>query len=302
MAATVDDIEGWHGHNIISCGSSRQAGQIVIQGHLHRGRASTANGHGHSQDGIGSQIRLAPAPVILSAVKDLDHDSVYLLLLGHIHSDELWCNLIIDIAHCLQDALAQQPLLVPITKLQSLVDASRGSTRHSRAEEMVVCHEIHLHGRVPARIENLPSLDALDNSRWGNDPVHLCHVARQIDQSVRVSPLIIIPRHKFHELVVQGNASCFVEDGRKRASDKVSRHDLRISEAKNALHRSFCCFVDRCRDGIHTSWLVKTACQVYHGDVWCWDSERHAGQLSVQRWDDFANSLGCACGGGNDVL
>merc|ERR1719458_936808 len=37
--------------------------------------------------------------------------------------------------------------------------------------------------------------------------VNLCHVDGQIDQTVRVTPLVVIPRNQLHEGVIEGNAS-----------------------------------------------------------------------------------------------
>mmetsp|Transcript_73373 Transcript_73373/g.174890 ORF Transcript_73373/g.174890 Transcript_73373/m.174890 type:complete len:211 (-) Transcript_73373:1053-1685(-) len=177
MASTIDNVEGWNWHDVAGCRSAGQTRQVLVEGHLHRGGTSTANGHGHGQDGICTKVRLAPSPVVLGAIEDLDHDPINLLLLGNIHANKLRSNLLVDILHCLEHALAQQTLFVTITKLKSLVDAGGGSAWNSCTEEVIVCHEINLHGGIPARVEDLARLDALDHCRWRDDAINLCHVA-----------------------------------------------------------------------------------------------------------------------------
>jgi hypothetical protein len=53
------------------------------------------------------------------------------------------------------------------------------------------------------------------------------------------------------------------------------------------------CFniLDGCFNVIIGGTLLNPACQVHNRDIWCWNSEGHASELSIQLREDFPNSL-----------
>mmetsp|Transcript_23536 Transcript_23536/g.70318 ORF Transcript_23536/g.70318 Transcript_23536/m.70318 type:complete len:206 (+) Transcript_23536:453-1070(+) len=127
MAAAVDDVEGGHRHDVLLRGPTREVGDVLVERHVHRGGARATDCHGHSKDGVGPQVRLGPAPVILGAVEGLHHQLVDLLLLGDVQADELRRDDCVHVLHGLEHALAQEPAPVAVAHLQRLVDARGGA-------------------------------------------------------------------------------------------------------------------------------------------------------------------------------
>ena len=62
-----------------------------------------------------------------------------------------------------------------------------------------------------------------DQGRW-DDPqweaekslLGLEHVADQVDDTVAVAPLVVVPRDKLDEVIVQGDTSLGIEDARPK--------------------------------------------------------------------------------------
>lgn len=50
------------------------------------------------------------------------------------------------------------------------------------------------------------------------------------------------------------------------------------------------------------SWLLQSTRKVDNRDIGSWHSECHTGELSVERWDDLSDSLGCSGGRWDDVV
>jgi hypothetical protein len=70
-----------------------------------------------------------------------------------------------------EDALAAEPLGVPVPELERLVLAGRGAARHRcPAEPAVDQDRVYLDGRVPARIQYLARQDGFDQGHGGPYP------------------------------------------------------------------------------------------------------------------------------------
>lgn len=67
-----------------------------------------------------------------------------------------------DVLHRLEHALAHEPRGVLVAQLQRLVDARGGARRARGAEQPVGGGQVHLHGRVAPRVEDLARADADD--------------------------------------------------------------------------------------------------------------------------------------------
>ena len=150
------------------------------------------------------------------------------------------------------------------------------------------------------------------------------HVLDQIDDTARVSKLVVVPRNQFDKVLVESNTGPSIEDGRVVVTDKVCRNNLKtdnnnnnqsflisssmkltyffIAVAQDSLHRAFRCSVDGSLDFIVASLLGQSDSQIDDRNVVNGDAESHAGQLAVQFGNYFANSLGSAGGGRDDVL
>ena len=131
----------------------------------------------------------------------------------------------------------------------------------------------------------------------------LClHVGNQINYSVGVSHLVVIPGNKLDKGLAQLDSSLGIEDGGPHISDKVAGNQILIAVAKNALHLvlrgSLQCGADLLVAGL----LGQSHGQVDNGNVSGGNTESHTCQLAVQLGDDLADSLSGASGGGNDVL
>mmetsp|Transcript_70223 Transcript_70223/g.146982 ORF Transcript_70223/g.146982 Transcript_70223/m.146982 type:complete len:360 (+) Transcript_70223:982-2061(+) len=302
MAASIDDVEGGDRHHVLVRGSAREGGDVLVEGDLHGGGTGTADGHGHGQDGVGSQLRLGPAPVVHGTVQDLHHLLVQGSLLRHVHAQQGRGDDLIHVLHGLQNALAQQAALVAISQFQGLVDASGGATGHGSPEHVLLGDEVHLHSGIASGVEDLAGLDALDGGRGGDHPIHLGHVAGQVHQSVGVAPLVVVPGHQLQELVVQGDAGTLVEDGGEGASGEVGGDHLLVGEAQDAVHGALASLLDGSADVLHGGALLHSAGQIHHRDVRSGHSEGHARELAIQSGNDLAHGLGSSSGGRNDVL
>merc|ERR1712119_45684 len=62
------------------------------------------------------------------------------------------------------------------------------------------------------------------------------HVGHQIDHSVGVAKLIVIPRHQLHKSWRQLDPSLGIKDRRPGVSQEVSGHDHVLRVAKDTLH------------------------------------------------------------------
>mmetsp|Transcript_97451 Transcript_97451/g.284570 ORF Transcript_97451/g.284570 Transcript_97451/m.284570 type:complete len:448 (-) Transcript_97451:47-1390(-) len=162
MAAAIDDVERGNGQDKLVSWLTRYLCDVLIQCHLVGCRTSAANCHGNRQDGIGTQLRLAPAPLVLGAVKLFHHELINLVLLPNIHANELGSDDVVHVGDGLEHAFAQQPPLVAVAELERLVDAGRRAAGDRRPELVRRRAQVHLHGRVAPGVEDLAGADALD--------------------------------------------------------------------------------------------------------------------------------------------
>ena len=51
-------------------------------------------------------------------------------------------------------------------------------------------------------------------------------VADEVKHTARVTPLVVVPRHDFDEVVVQRNASLCIENGRVSVPKHIRRHNI----------------------------------------------------------------------------
>ncbi len=59
MRTTVDDVERWNGQNDIRVAS--KVGNVPVQGHTSGGSTGLADRQRHDQNGVGTELLLAPA-------------------------------------------------------------------------------------------------------------------------------------------------------------------------------------------------------------------------------------------------
>ena len=66
----------------------------------------------------------------------------------------------------------------------------------------------------------------------------------QIDDSLGVTPFIIVPRQRLRTMRTDGHGQFGIEDGRMRIADDVGRNDGVCAVFQNPLHLSLCRFLD----------------------------------------------------------
>ena len=184
MRSSVDDVERRNRHHELVGGLASQLCEMLIEGKATAGSSSTGSSERDSEDSVGANFLLAPAPLVLSAVNLFHHLSVNSLLLGNIHALESRGEDIVDVLDSLKAALAKETLGVLITQLECLIDA-RGSARWNSSPEdlSIACKHVSLNGRVTAGVNDLAGahggnggeaarLDARDKASSGDVAEH----------------------------------------------------------------------------------------------------------------------------------
>merc|ERR1719422_1314078 len=128
------------------------------------------------------------------------------------------------------------------------------------------------------------------------------HVDRQIDQAIRIAPLVVIPGHQLHKVIIQSNASVHIEDRRGLAANKISRDHFVLCPIQDSFHVTSGGLLHCCNDGVILGGLLQAASQIHNRNVWRGDAESHASQLPIHCRHHLANCLCCTGGGWNDVL
>ena len=124
----------------------------------------------------------------------------------------------------------------------------------------------------------------------------------EVNDTVGVAALVVVPGDELDELVVEGNAGGGIEDGGVGVTNEVAGDNFLISVAEDSLELALGGLLDGVLDLLVGGGLLKPAGEVDHRDVGVGHTEGHAGELSVQLRDDLADSLGGTSGGGDHVL
>jgi hypothetical protein len=128
------------------------------------------------------------------------------------------------------------------------------------------------------------------------------HVGDEVNDTVGVSSLVIIPRNKLDEIVGKGNSGLLIKDGRAGIRNEIGRDDILVGVSEDTSHGALRSVLDGGADGLVRGSLLQAASQVHNGDIDGWDTERHTGKFSVQFRDDLADGLGGSSGRGDDVV
>lgn len=122
MSSSIDDVEGRNGHHETVRGFSSQISQVLVKRQAVGGSSSAGSSQRNSEDGIGTDLLLAPTPLILSSINFFNHLAVDLLLLSHIHTLEGRAEDLVDIFDCLEASLSKEALRVLVSELKGLID------------------------------------------------------------------------------------------------------------------------------------------------------------------------------------
>ncbi|CAH0365004.1 unnamed protein product, partial [Pelagomonas calceolata] len=127
------------------------------------------------------------------------------------------------------------------------------------------------------------------------------HVAHEVDDAVRVAPLVVVPGDALDELGREHDARPGVEDGRRRLGLEVGRDEGLVAVAEDARHGAVGEARDLGADVVVGRRRVELDREVDDGDVGGRHAEGHARELALDVGDDLGDGLGGARGGRDDV-
>lgn len=123
----------------------------------------------------------------------------------------------------------------------------------------------------------------------------------QVNDTSRVSILVVVPGNKLDELGIEHDTSVSVEDRGAEVTFEISGDKRFIGVSKESLHLTFTHLLDVGADLFVGGFLVQLGSQVNNRDINGWDTEGHTGELSNEGWDDLGDGLGGTSGRGDDV-
>ncbi len=124
--------------------------------------------------------------------------------------------------------------------------------------------------------------------------VNSVDVLDEVDHTAAVAKLVVVPRDKLDEVVVQGDAGLGIKDRAVVIADEIGRDHFVLGVAEDALELVLRGAPHRRLDLLVLGRPGQAHSQVDHRDVGGRHTERHAGQLAVQLRDDLADGLGGA--------
>ena len=129
----------------------------------------------------------------------------------------------------------------------------------------------------------------------GSDVLH------EVNNTSRVSPLVIVPSNELDEGGVEHDTGTGIEDGRARVGFEVGGNKGLVAVSEDSLHLSLRLGLDHGADLFVSGGLSELAGKVNNGDINGRNTEGHSGELSLKGRDDLGDGLGGSSGGGDDV-
>lgn len=123
----------------------------------------------------------------------------------------------------------------------------------------------------------------------------------EVEDSVGVSPFVIVPRNDLVEVVIETNSCLGVEDRRSSIMHEILRDDFFLGETKNSLKFIFRSFLHGFNDACIGGSLVELDGQVNDGHINGGHTEGHTSELALELRKDESDSLGSTSRRGNDV-
>jgi hypothetical protein len=122
VGATVEDVHEGNGENVGLLGTGK-VGDVSVKGDTLLGSGGLSDGHGDTEDGVGTELGLVGGTV------KLDHEVVdgALVLDVKVLLDEGRAESLVDVGDGLKDTLAAPLGLVAITELAGLVGTGRST-------------------------------------------------------------------------------------------------------------------------------------------------------------------------------
>jgi len=142
MLASVDHVQGWHWQDILQGGLACKTGQIGVERNVLLSGASSGQSYRNREYRIRSELRLAPAVLILRAVERLHHETVQNVLLGWVFPFESGGDDLFNVSYCLEDALSLVTVDIAVSQFEGFIDASRCSARDRSSENALIGNNI----------------------------------------------------------------------------------------------------------------------------------------------------------------
>ena len=156
MHPAVDDVHHRHRQQV-----RRRAADIAVERQAARDGCGLGGRERNTQNCVGAE------PALVLGAVELDEGGVDAALVLGVHAGKRVENLAVDAVDSLGDALAEVARLVSVTQLDCLVRTRRGARGHTRtAERAVLEHDVDLHRRVAAAVEDLAADDVDDGGHF----------------------------------------------------------------------------------------------------------------------------------------
>jgi len=126
-------------------------------------------------------------------------------------------------------------------------------------------------------------------------------VESQINNSVGVTPFVIVPGNQLNEVRAKRNTGLSIEDRASVISDEVLTDNLFFSISQNTLKFTFRSVLNSLAQFFVGGTLFESNGQIDDGDIVSGDSEGHTSQLALKTGDDLTDGLSSTSRGGDDV-
>merc|ERR1712187_780507 len=125
----------------------------------------------------------------------------------------------------------------------------------------------------------------------------LCHDRSEVDDPLRVAPLVVVPHHDLHQVLTHDHCQRGVHRVGVVRLHEVAGHQRLLLEVDDALLGSIGSLLDRRIHILRRGLLAHLHHQVHHRDVGCGHAQRDAVELTFELWQDLGHGLSstCAC-------
>jgi hypothetical protein len=192
------------------------------------------------------------------------------------------------------------------TALKDVVDGGKSSTHTVVALDLAVLHgdvEVDTH-------ENTLALDLLVlQVTKGHLVAHLRSrtvldgdvIKEEVDNTVAVTPLVIVPGNELDEGLVKSDTGLGIEDRGLALTVEIRGHDELVSVAEDALELTLRSLLDGSADLLIGGLLLELTGEINDRHVESGHTEGHASKLALKAGDNLGHSLGSTSGRGDDV-
>lgn len=117
----------------------------------------------------------------------------------------------------------------------------------------------------------------------------------QVNQSVRISPFVVIPGDNFVEVVIEVDACPSINNRASRVMNEILGYNLVLSVSQDTLKVTLCSLLQSSLNFISSAGLFGTDSQIDKRDIWGWNTNSHSSELAIELRDDFSNCFGSSC-------